>query len=386
MALRLHNTRIVENKLHYFTFIIEEFASVTDAVFSKPFFFAGHRWRLQGGVKEGYVGVFLRWLGGGEFSAKVKCTIRFGLEVRNVKDPSKSVCVESMDEEDEFAKVGSGSGWSKLISEDQIKDPDAGFLEGDCVYLELKCQMVQTSFEDQLVVNVSPGTHSVTSSQFSLFGNEWSIVLFPRGEPKAESAPQYDYTAVYLHREAPGPLRFKMTFALYIKDSKEIQITHHFCHDECSAAFGVEKFIRHRNLKAIAKGGIATVGVRITSVEPYFYFGLDSKEWKPPDEMGEPCPFEDYTKFPFSLKAGCSDAEKLSLKLMFDPGPDFKHVALDNSAYYMKVLWSVRVFCFKYFNRSISVNSWDIPGRSSFCYSQDEMTINFPLQMSEVCF
>ena len=383
MALRLHNARIADGGFHCFTFIVEQFSNVSDAVFSKPFFFGGHRWRLQGGVKEGQFGVFLRWMGGGEYSANTKCTIKFGLEIQNVLDPSKSVYVGSMDEEDEFAKVGFGSGWSRLISEKEIRDPCAGFLDGDCIYVELRCQMVQTLFEQNMVVNVSAGTHSVASSQFSLYGNEWSIVLFPRGEPKAGHAPQYDNAAIYLHRVAVSPLRFKMTFSLFVKGKKEVQITHHFCDNELSTTFGVEKFMRHRELKAFAKGGTATIGVKITSVEPYFYLGLDTKEWKPPDTMGEPCAFEDYTLLPMSLHAGCSEDEKLMLKLMFDP--ESKHNSLDSSAYYMKILWTIRVFCLKQFDKSITMNSWDVIGRSSFCYSQDEMSVTLPLQLSEVC-
>ena len=71
---------------------------------------------------------------------------------------------------------------------------------------------------------------------------------------------------------------------------------------------------------------------------------------------------------------------------MFDPGPKLEHPELEDSAYYAKILWSVNVVCVKDHNRSVSVHSWDVPGRSAFCHSQDEICMNTTLELNEVLF
>lgn len=386
MALRLHNISVLEANVQLFTFVIEEFSDVGESVFSKPFFFAGHRWRLQGGVRGGYFGIFLRWCGGGSLSAKVKCRINFTVEVVNFKDRSKSVCIGSMDEVDEFARPGFGVGWSKIVNLNELEEYDAGFLYDNCLFMELKCRLVRTTFEDKLNLKLPPGIHSVSSSRFSIYGTEWSILLFPKGEPKEGVPPQYDYASVYLKREHPGTVRFKAAYSIYLHGGKEYKISHHFfdeCHKDTNA-FGIEKFIRTRDLKAAVKGGTVSIGVKIESLEPYFYFGFDTKVWSPPSELGLPFSLEDYSKTPLSFKVRGLDNSKLAFQLQFDPGPENKHKEVDESAYYRKILWRVNLFCFKDDNKSLNLRSWDVIGRSSFCYSQDEMVLPATLDINEV--
>lgn len=380
MALRLHNTRILEDDTCCFTFIFEDFPNIGASVYSKPFFFAGSRWRLQGGIKGGQFGVFLRWLGGGQFTDKVKCKIGFSLEVNNNRDPSRSVRAGNIREEDEFPKVRFGIGWSKLLAMEEIDKPDSGFLDENNLYVEIKCSMVSTIFEDKLVINLSSRTSYVVTSKFSLYGEEWYLVLYPKGEPSNNSGQHSEYAAAYLHREEPSVLRFKATYSIYVRGGREVQVSHHFCDNNATTAFGIEKFVRSKDLKAISKGGMVTIGVKITSVEPYYYFGFDTATWSPPNDMGNECLIEDESSL--ALRTGSTDKKTLDLSLMFDPKS--KQTDLDDSAYYMKILWSVRVFCYKDDNRSVTVNSWDVPGRSAFCYSRDEKTINTTLELNEV--
>lgn len=380
MALRLHNTRILEDNIGCFSFIFEDFPEIGANVYSKPFFFSGCRWRLQGVVKGGQFGVFLRWLGSGQFTDKVKCKMNFSAEVINHRDPSKSVRAGNLSEEDEFPKVGFGIGWSKLVPVEEIQKPDSGFLDENNLFVEIKCSMVNTVFEDKLVINLSSRTSYVSSSKFSLYGEQWYLVLYPKGEPKNNAEQHPEHAAVYLHREEPSMLRFKATYSLFVRDGREVQVSHHFCDSNSSSAFGIEKFVRTKDLKAISKGGMVSVGVKITSIEPYYYFGFDTANWSPPNNMGNECLIEDVS--PLALKPGSNDKKTLDFSLMFDP--KCKHTDLEDSAYYMKILWSVRVFCYKDDNRSVTVNSWDVPGRSAFCYSQDEMTMNTTLELNEV--
>ena len=382
MALRLHNTRILEDNTCCFNFIFEDFPNVSQSVYSKPFYFAGCRWRLQGGIKGGQFGVFLRWLGGGQHSDKVKCKIRFSVEMINNKDPSKSVRAGNMSEEDEFPKVLFGIGWSKLAPVEEIEKPDSGFLDDNNLFVEVKCSMVQSIFEDKLVINLSSRTSYVCTSKFSLYGEEWYLALYPKGEPKNNAGQHPEHAAVYLHREEPAMLRFKATYSIYLRDGREVQVSHHFCDNNASTAFGIEKFMRSKDLKAISKGGMVTIGVKITSIEPYYYFGFDTADWSPPNELGNECLIEDVS--PLALKPSSIDQKKLGFNLMFDPGPNFQHSDLEDSAYCMKILWSVRVICLKDDNRSVIVNSWDVAGRSAFSHSQDEMTMNTTLDLSEV--
>lgn len=380
MALRLHNTRILVDNTCCFNFIFENFLSIGANVYSKPFFFAGYRWRLQGGIKGGQFGVFLRWLGGGQYTDKVKCKIRFSVEIINHRDPSRSVRAGNMREEDEFPKVSFGIGWSKLVPIEDIEKPNSGFLDENNLFVEIKCSMVQTSFEDKLVINLSSRTSHVSSSKFSLYGEEWYLVLYPKGEPRDNHGQHSEHAAVYLHREEPAMLRFKASYSIYVKGGREVQVSHHFCDNNASTAFGIEKFIRTKDLKSISKGGMVSIGVKITSMEPYYYFGFDTANWSPPNNLGGECLIE--SLWPLALKPGSNDKKMLDFSLMFDPKSEYTD--LDDSAYYMKILWSVRVFCFKDDNRSVTVNSWDVPVRSAFCHSQDEMSMNTTLELNEV--
>ena len=384
MALRLHDVAVLEDNIQLSTFVIEEFSDVGESVFSKPFFYAGHRWRLQSCVRGGHFGLFLRWYGGGSLAAKVKCRINFTTGVVNLKDPSKSVRVGSMDEVDEFTRSGSGIGWSKIVNLNELEGNDAGFLYDNCLFLELRCRLVRTTFEDKLSLKLPPGIHTVSSSRFSLYGTEWSILLFPKGEPKEGAPSQHEYASVYLKRENPEKIRFKSTYAIYLHGGKEFKISHNFS-DEChkdTNAFGIEKFIRTRDLKAAVKGGTVAVGVKIFSMEPYFYFGFDTTQWNPPGEFGSPFIVEDYSKTPMAFKACGAHNSKLAFQLQFDP--ENKHKEVDESAYYIKVLWRVNMFCFQDTNKSLELRSWSVLGRSSFCYSQDEMELPTTLEIDEV--
>lgn len=382
MALRLHNTRLLEDNTCCFSFIFEDFPSIGDNAYSKPFFFAGYRWRLQGGIKGGQFGLFLRWLGGGQYTDKIKCKIQFTVEMINHRDPSRSVRAGNMSEEDEFPKVSFGIGWSKLAAVEEIEKPDSGFLDDNNLFVEIKCSMVQTVFEDKLVINLSSRTSYVSSSRFSLYGDEWYLVLYPKGEPKNNSCQHPEHAAVYLHREEPAMLRFKATYSIYIRGGRETQVSHYFIDSNASSAFGIEKFMRTKDVRAISKGGMVSIGVKITSIEPYYYFGFDTANWSPPNNLTNECLIENIA--PLALTPSSNDKNMLDFNLTFDPGPKFKHSELEDSAYYMKILWSVRVFCFKDDNRSVTVNSWNVPGRSAFCHSQDQMTMNTTLQLNEV--
>ncbi|XP_068677758.1 uncharacterized protein [Montipora foliosa] len=380
MALRLHNTRRLDDNTTCFSFIFEDFSSIGASVYSKPFNFAASRWRLQGGIKGGKFGVFLRWLGGGQYNDKVKCKIRCTLEVINNRDPSKSVRAGNANDVDEFPKVGFGVGWSSLITTEEIQRLDSGFLDENSLFVEIKCSPVNIVFEDKLVINVSSRTSYVTSSKFSLHGEEWYLVLYPKGEPRDNNEPNADFAAAYLHREEPSMLRFKATYSIYVRGGREVQVTHHFCDSNASTAFGIEKFVRSKDLKAISKGGMVSIGVKITSIDPYYYFGFDTTNWSPPNNMGNECFIDD--AYPLAFKPGSNDKKTLDFSLMFDPKS--KHADLEDSAYYVKIQWSVRLFCFKDDNRSVTGNSWDVPGRSAFCFSQDEMTMNTSLELNEV--
>ncbi|PFX28525.1 hypothetical protein AWC38_SpisGene6793 [Stylophora pistillata] len=384
MALRLHNTRLLDGGICCFNFIFEEFSNIGANVYSRPFFFAGSRWRLQGGVKGGQFGVFLRWHGGGQHTDKVKCKIRFSVEVINNRDPSSSVRAGNMTESDEFPKVAFGIGWSKLLPVEEIERPNSGFLDDNSLFLEVRCCMVHFLFEDKLVINLSSRTSYVSSSKFSLYDEEWYLVLYPKGEPKNDNSvsQKQEHASVYLHREEPGVLRFKATYSIFVRGSREVQVSHHFCNNNASIAFGIEKFARTKDLKAVSNGGLVSIGVKITSIEPYYYFGFETQGWSPPNNLGEGCSINDV--FPLFLKPCSDDKKMLDFSLMFDPGPKFEHAELEDSAYYMKILWSVNVVCIKDFNRSVTVNSWDIAGQSAFCYSQDEMTMNTTLKLNEV--
>ncbi|KAK3710133.1 hypothetical protein QZH41_001614 [Actinostola sp. cb2023] len=381
MALRLHYTKILEHNVQAFTFVVEEFSNVGESMFSKLFTFAGHRWRLQSGIKGGNLGVFLRWYGGGVQTQKVKCKISLVVTILNNADPSKSISVGSMDDEDEFPTSGFGVGWSKMMPVEDIEKPNSGFLEGNCLFMEVKCRMIQTKFEDKMVVNLASGNDSTTSSKFSLFDNEWSIIMYPRGENPQASTPQKDHVAIYLCRENPSVLRFNVTFTIYIPKVKEIKVTHHFHEAVPSTTFGVEKFIRTKDLRLLAKGGTVPVGVKIVSIEPYFFLGFDTKDWSPPENLGTSVALNDFPKCPLSFKAESLDQEKLDFKLQFDPDGSYKD--MDDSAYYINILWSVMVFCFQDDEKTTILNSWESPGRSAFCYSGEDVTVNSPLLLNE---
>lgn len=382
MALRLHYSKILEHNVQCFTFVIEEFSNVGESVFSKHFTFSGHRWRLQSGVKGGNLGVFLRWFGGGENTRKVKCKISLEVSVLNNADLSKSITVGSLEDEDEFPRSGFGVGWSKVMPVEDIEKPQSGFLDGNCLFLEVKCRVDHTKFEDKMVVNLAAGNDSTTSSKFSLFGNEWSIVMYPKGENPQASTPQKDYAAIYLRREKPSVLRFNVTFTVFIPKVKEVKITHHFHEKECSTTFGVEKFIRTKDLRLMAKGGTVPVGIKIVHIEPYFYFGFDTKDWSPPENLGSSVALNEFNSCPLSFKAESPDEERLAFKLQFDPDGFYKEIG--DSAYYMNILWSVVVFCFQDDDKTTTLDSWESPGNSAFCYSGEEVTINSPLLLSEV--
>ncbi|EDO37689.1 predicted protein [Nematostella vectensis] len=385
MALRLHQTRILDDESHGFTFILEEFLDVGESVFSKPFFFSGHRWRLQSGIKGGQLGVYLRWLGGGDFTQKTKCKIGIMVDVLNNRDPANSIHVGDIEEVDEFPRSSFGIGWSKVMPVEDIEKPNSGFLDDDCLLIEVKCKIIHTEFEDKMVVNLTPGTDITTSSKFSLFGTEWSLVMYPRGDRRDESkGSKHEYCSIYLKQENPSTLRFKVVYTIFIRQGKEVTLTHNFHEAKSSAVFGVEKFMRTRDVKSLAKGGTVPVGVRINLIEPYFYLGFDTKEWSPPHNLGSSIVLSDYTKSPLAFKAESLGEKRLGFKLQFDPGPECYHTELDESAYYVKIVWSVMVFCYLDHEKSVAAHSWDNPGSSAFCYSRDEMVINSHLLLSEV--
>lgn len=180
-TIRLYDSKPEQNGLHLYVFILEKFASVGSEVYSKPFHFGGHRWKIQAGIKDKYFGLFLRWLGGGEFTKGVRCKLNFTLGVLNRENHAKSIKRGDLTAKaDEFTKSGCGIGWSKLASLQDILNGRC-FIADDTLTVELRCFLVETTFENRFTCDLKPGENFVKSSLFSLCKSHWSILMFPQG-------------------------------------------------------------------------------------------------------------------------------------------------------------------------------------------------------------
>ena len=179
---------------------MEKFLSIGSEIYSKPFHFTVHRWKIQVGIKEKHFGAFLRWLGGGELTKGVKCIVNFTLGVQNKKEIARSIRRGNLaDKADEFTKSGCGIGWGKLVSMEELLS-DKNFVSDDSLLVELQCCLVETTFENRLSDTLKPGDKFLKSVMFSLCNSRWSIIMFPQGPPsKNDVPPQNDHVAVYLH-------------------------------------------------------------------------------------------------------------------------------------------------------------------------------------------
>lgn len=109
------------------------------------------------------------------------------------------------------------------------------------------------------------------------------------------------------------------------------------------------------------------IGVKIISIELYYYFGFDIECWLFFNNFGEGCLLNNV--FLLVFKFVLDDKKMLDFKLKFDLGFNLEYFELEDSVYYVKIFWSVNVVCVKDYNRSVIVNFWDVFGRSVFCYS-----------------
>ena len=97
MSIRLYDSKLGGEEIHKYVFIVEKFSKLGSELYSKPFHFGGHQWKIQANLKDKrHFGVFLRWLGGGELTKGVKCKLNFTLGKsrdfqRNV-DSTKEIC------------------------------------------------------------------------------------------------------------------------------------------------------------------------------------------------------------------------------------------------------------------------------------------------------
>ena len=236
MSIRLYDSKLEENGLHIYVFIVEKCSKIGSELYSKPFHFSGHRWKIQAGIKEKHFGVFLRWLVGGELTKGVKCKVNFTLGVLNRNELARFIRRGNLDDKaDEFTKSGCGIGWGKLASLEELLD-DGNFISDDSVTVELQCRLVETTFENRLPCELTPGDKFLQSSMFTLCNSRWSIMMFPNGPPdKNDVPPQNDHVAVYLHCEDVGLRRYKLEFSFHVRSklAKQREITYNYfdtCH------------------------------------------------------------------------------------------------------------------------------------------------------------
>lgn len=388
MSIRLYDSKLEENGLHIYVFILEKFSSIGSEIYSKPFHFAGHRWKLQAGIKEKHFGVFLRWLGGGELTKGVKCKVNFTLGVLNKKEVARSIRRGNLaDKADEFTKSGCGIGWGKLASVEGLLN-DRNFILDDTVSVELQCCIVETTFENRLPCALKPGDKFIKSSMFSLCNSRWSLMMFPEGPPsKNDVAPQDDHVAVYLHCEDIGLLRYKVGFSFHVRSklAKQREITYNYfdmCHDTCNV-FGIERFMPTKELKRIAKNGKVKLKLKIKFIEPYFYLALDPANLR--NTEGDTCTrgdLVDQCNNPIGLTLEASQDEKLVFKLKYDPQGE--NEALDEMPYFKKIFWKVVLNSFENDSETVVVSSSEEAGKSSFCYSEADSSITSSLEISKV--
>lgn len=169
------------------------------------------------------------------------------------------------------------------------------------------------------------------------------------------------------------------------KNAKQREISHNF-YDEChesSNTFGIERFMPTKDLKKIAKNGKVKIRLRIKSIEPYFYLGIDPQNLKGGDDEG--CTrgdLVDQCKNPLGLSLLPSEDNKVTFKLKYDPNGD--NVALDEMPYFKKIYWRAIVNSFENDAETVVVASSDEAGKSSFCYSEAECDITSDLDMDKV--
>ena len=387
MSIRLYDSKLEENGLHTYVFLVEKFSSVGSEIYSRPFHFGGHRWKIQARVKGKHFGVFLRWLGGGELCKGVKCKLNFTLGVLNKREISRSIRRGNLEEKDEFAKAGCGIGWGKLASLEELQH-GRDFITDDTVSVELQCRLVETSFENRLPSAMKPGDKYIKSPMFSLCHSRWSVIMFPQGPPTKKGVPpQNDHVAVYLHCEDIGLLRYKVGFSFHARSklAKQRVITYNFfdeCHDTCNV-FGIEQFMPSKELKKIAKNGKVKIKLKIKSIQPYFYLALDPAHLRNTgDEACTRGDLVDQCSNPLGLTLEVSQDEKVVFKLRYDPNGE--NEALDEMPYFKKIYWRVVVNSFEDDSETVVVSSSEEPGKSSFCYSEAECSIASNLQISKV--
>ena len=388
MSIRLYDSKLEVDGLHTYVFIVEKFSSIGSEIYSKPFHFAGHRWKIQVGIKEKHFGAFLRWLGGGELTKGVKCKVNFTLGVQNKKEIARSIRRGNLaDKADEFTKSGCGIGWGKLVSMEELLS-DKNFVSDDSLLVELQCCLVETTFENRLSNALKPGDKFLKSVMFSLCNSRWSIIMFPQGPPnKNDVPPQNDHVAVYLHCEDVGLLRYKVAFSFHARSklTKQREITYNFfdtCHENCNV-FGIEQFMPTKELKRIAKNGKVKMKVKIKFIEPYFYLALNPGNLR--NTEGDTCTrgdLVDQCNNPLSLTLEASPEEKLVFKLKYDPQGENED--LDDMPYFKKIFWRVVVNSFEDDSETVVVSSSEEAGKSSFCYSEAENSIASSLAIKKV--
>lgn len=85
---------------------------------------------------------------------------------------------------------------------------------------------------------------------------------------------------------------------------------------------------------------------------------------------------------PLALTLGPSLAEKLVFKLKYDPQAE--NEALDEMPYFKKIFWKVILNSFEDEFETVVVSSSEEAGKSSFCYSEAENSIESSLDISKV--
>ena len=388
MSIRLYDSKLEENGLHIYVFIVEKCSKIGSELYSKPFHFSGHRWKIQAGIKEKHFGVFLRWLGGGELTKGVKCKVNFTLGVLNRNEHARSIRRGNLDDKaDEFTKSGCGIGWGKLASLEELLD-DGNFISDDSATVELQCRLVETTFENRLPCELKPGDKFLQSSMFTLCNSRWSIMMFPHGPPdKNDVSPQNDHVAVYLHCEDVGLRRYKLEFSFHVRSklAKQREIMYNYfdtCHDACNV-FGIERFMPTKELKKIAKNGKVKIRLKIKSIVPYFYLALNPANVK--NTEGDTCTrgdLVDQCNNRLGLTLEKTQYEKLVFKLKYDPQGE--NDSLDEMPYFKKIFWRVVLNSFENDSETVVVSSLEEAGKSSFCYSKAECSIASSLETSKV--
>lgn len=84
------------------------------------------------------------------------------------------------------------------------------------MFVEIKCLFVNIVFEDKLVINVLFCISYVISLKFFLYGEEWYLVLYLKGELRDNNELNVDFVVVYLYREEFFMLRFKVIYFIYV--------------------------------------------------------------------------------------------------------------------------------------------------------------------------